>query len=87
MFRKSQNMEGPMTPKNLEPGNHQIIKIIKIIKNREHQLFFQHGKDAHRKAAKVGLNNSCRSLIWNFWEQIIFLQKYETCNVFSELIT
>ena len=33
-----------------------------------------HGKDAHRDSAKVALNDSSRSLIWNFLEQIVFLE-------------
>ena len=37
-------------------------------------LFFQHGKDAHRDSAKGALNDSSRSLIWNFVEQIVFLE-------------
>ena len=38
-----------MNPETPKPYNHQ-----------DH-LFFQHGKDAHRKVAKVALNNSCCS--------------------------
>ena len=37
------------------------------------RVFFQHGKDAHRDSAKVALNDSSRSLIWNFLENIVFL--------------
>ena len=36
--------------------------------------FFQHGKDAHRNFEKGALNDSSRSLIWSFWEQIVFLE-------------
>ena len=36
--------------------------------------FCQHGKDAHRNSAKGTLNDSSRSLIWSFLEQIVFLQ-------------
>ena len=44
--------------------------------------FSKHGKDAHRDSAKVALNDSSRSLIWNFWEQIVFL---ETCEKVSKV--
>ena len=60
-----------MTPGNLEPKNHEIIQ---IIKTRENHMFFQHGKDAHRNSAKGALNDSSRSLIWNFLEQLVFLK-------------
>ena len=65
--------EGSHDPRKPWAQNH---KIIKIIKNHENPcFFFQHGKDAHRDSAKVALNDSSRSLIWNFWEQIVFLEK------------
>ena len=51
--------------------NHKIIKIMKFI------VFFKHGKDAHRNFEKGALNESSRSLIWSFWEQIVFLEIYE----------
>ena len=51
-----------------------FCKIIEITKNHETPCFFQHGKDAHRDSEKVALNDSSRSLIWNFWEQIVFLK-------------
>ena len=41
-------------------------KIMKII------FFCEHGKDAHRDSAKVALNDSSRSLRWNFLEQLLF---------------
>ena len=60
-----------MGPGNLEPKTIKLLKSLKIIKTSG---FFQHGKDAHRDSAKVALNDSSRSLIWNFWEQIVFLK-------------
>ena len=36
-------------------------------------VLFQHGKDALRDFEKGALNESSRSLIWSFWEQIVFL--------------
>ena len=38
---------------------------------------FEHGKDAHRDFEKGALNDSSRSLIWSFWEQIVFLNVCE----------
>ena len=40
-------------------------------------MFFQHGKDAHRDFEKGALNESSRSLMWSFWEQIVFLKNCE----------
>ena len=37
-------------------------------------FFWEHGKDAHRDSAQGALNDSSRSLIWNFLEQIVFLK-------------
>ena len=61
-----------MTPGNLEPKTIKLLKSLKIMKI---DVFLEHGKDAHRDSAKVALNDSSRSLIWNFWEQIVFLEK------------
>ena len=58
-----------MTPGNLGPKTIKLLKSLKIMKIR---VFFQHGKDAHRDSAKGALNDSSRSLIWSFWEQIVF---------------
>ena len=69
-----------MTPGNLGPKTN---KNIKIIKDHENQCFFQHGKDAHRDSEKVALNDSSRSLIWNFLEQIVFL---EICEKVSKVL-
>ena len=63
----------------------QNHKIIKIIKNQENSCFFQHGKDAHRDSAKVALNDSSRSLIWNFLEQIVFSKIGEKVSKVSKL--
>ena len=70
---KNEGSHGPQGPWA------QNQKIMKIIKNHENQCFFQHGKDAHRDSAKVALNDSSRSLIWNFLEQIVFLKIVEKC--------
>ena len=56
----------------------------KIIKNYENQCFFQHGKDAHRDSAKGALNDSSRSLICDFLEQIVFLEIGETLSKVSK---
>ena len=71
--RKNEGSHGPQGP---WAQNH---KTIKIIKNHENQCFFQHGKDAHRDSAKGALNDSSRSFIWNFLEQIVFLEIDEKC--------
>ena len=65
---KNEGSHGPQGP---WAQNHKIIKIIKI---RKITYFCQHGKDAHRTSAKGTLNDSSRSLIWSFLEQIVFLQ-------------
>ena len=36
-------------------------------------LFLTIGKAPHRNSAAGALNESSRSLIWSFWEQIVFL--------------
>ena len=63
----------------------QNHKIIKIIKNNENPCFFQPGKDAHRDSAKIALNDSSRSLIWNLLEQIVFLKIGEKVSKVSKL--
>ena len=48
-------------------------------------VFFQRGKDAHRDSAKGALNDSSRSLIWSFLEQIVFLRIVEKVSKVSKL--
>ena len=48
-------------------------------------VFFEHGKDAHRDFEKGALNESSRSLIWSFWEQIVFLEICEQVSKVSKL--
>ena len=38
------------------------------------RVFFEHGKDAQHLFEKGALNESSRSFIWSFWEQIVFLE-------------
>ena len=76
---KNEGSHGPQGP---WAQNH---KIIKIIENHENQCFFQRGKDAHRDSAKVALNDSSRSLIWNFLEQIVFLKICEKVSKVAKL--
>ena len=57
----------------------------KIIKNHENHCFFQHGKPAHRSFEKGALNDSSRSLICSFLEQIVFLQIGEKVSKVSKL--
>ena len=63
-----------MTPGNLGPKTIKLLKALKIMKI---VFFIQHGKDAHRDSAEGALNDSSRSLIWNFVEQIVFLDFFE----------
>ena len=72
-----------MGPRGLGPKTIKLLKSLKIVKN---QCFFQHGKDAHRDSAKVALNDSSRSLIWNFLEQIVFLKNCEKVSKLSKLV-
>ena len=83
IFKKCQQMEGPMTPGNLGPKTIKLLKSLKIMKI---SFFFQHGKDAHRDFEKGALNESSRSLIWSFWEQIVFLKNCEKVSKFSKLV-
>ena len=59
-----------MGPRGLGPKTIKLLKSLKIMKI----FFFQHGKDAHRNSAKGALNDSSRSLIWNFWKQLVFFK-------------
>ena len=65
---KNEGTHGPQEP---WAQNHVIIKIIKIMKITS---LFEHGKAARRNSAKGALNDSSRSLIWSFCEQIVFLK-------------
>ena len=76
IFKKCQKTKGP---RGLGPKTIKLLKSLKIMKIN---VFFQHGKDAHRDSAKVALNDSSRSLIWNFLEQIEF---YNICEKVSEV--
>ena len=71
-----------MTPGNLGPKTIQLLRSLKIMKIN---VFPQHGKDAHRDSAKVALNDRSRSLIWHFFEQIVFLRIAEKVSEVSEL--
>ena len=78
---KNEGSHGPQGP---WPQNHKILKIIK--KHENPCFFFQHGKDAHRDSAKGALNDSSRSLIWNFLEQIEFSKICEKVSKLSKLV-
>ena len=60
-----------MGPRGLGPKTIKLLKSLKIMKIN---VFFEHGKDAHRNSAAGALNESSRSLIWSFWEQKVFLE-------------
>ena len=66
--------EGSHGPQGPWAQNHKTIDIIKIMKIN---VFFEHGTDAHRDFEKGALNESSRSLIWSFWEQIVFSKNCE----------
>ena len=70
-----------MGPRGRGPKTIKLLKPLKIMEIR----FFQHGKHAHRDSAKVALNDSSRSLIWNLLEQIVFLQIGEKVSKVSKL--
>ena len=60
-----------MGPRGLGPKTIKLLKSLKIMQISG--FSFQHGKDVHRDSANVALNDSARSLIWNFLEQVVFL--------------
>ena len=72
-----------MGPMGLGPKTIKSLKSLKIMKL---SCFFQHGKDARRNSAKVALNDSSRSLIWNFWGQIKFWEMYENAIFFWKYV-
>ena len=76
-------MERPMTPGNLGPKTRTLLKSLKMMKII---VFFEHGKDARRSFEKGALNDSSRSLIWAFAEQIVFLKNYEKVSKLSKLV-
>ena len=71
-----------MGPRGLGPKTIKLLNSLKIMKIR---VFVLHGKDAHRDSEKVALNDSSRSLIWSFWEQIVFLEICEKLPKVSNL--
>ena len=75
-----------MTPGNLGPKTIKSLKSVKSLKIMKTSVFFQHGKDAHRDSAKGALNDSSRSLIWNFLEQIVFLKICEKVSKIQKLV-
>ena len=80
---KNEGSHGPQGPWT---QNQKKIQIMKIIKNHEIRVFFEHGKDAHHLFEKGALNESSRSLIWSFWEQIVFLEIGEKVSKVSKLV-
>ena len=72
-----------MGPRGLGPKTIKLLKSLKIMKI---SVFFQHGKDAHQNSAKGALNDSSRSLIWSFLEQIVFLEIGEKVSKVSKLV-
>ena len=83
IFKKCQKMKGSMGPMGLRPKTIKLLKSSKIMKIT---YFCQHGKDAHRHSAKGALNDSSRSLIWSFWEQIVFLEICEKVSKVSKCV-
>ena len=78
IFKKCQKLKGPMGPRGLGPKTRKLSKSLKTMKI---SVFFQRGSDAHRDFEKGALNDSSRSLIWSFLEQIVFLRIAEKCQV------
>ena len=71
---KNEGSHGPQGP---WAQNH---KTIKIIKNYENHIF------QHQNSAKGALNDSSRSLIWSFLEQIVFLEIGEQVSKVSKVV-
>ena len=71
-----------MTPGNLGSKTIKLLRSFRIMKIR---VFFERGKDAHQHFEKGALNDSSRSLIWSFWEQIVFLRIIEKVPKVSKL--
>ena len=71
-----------MGPRGLGPKTIKLLKSLEFMKIR---VFFEHGKDAHQHFEKGALNESSRSLIWSFCEQIVFLEICEKVLKVSKL--
>ena len=71
-----------MGPRGLGP---KTIKLLKSLRTMKIIVFFQHGKDVHQHFEKGALNDSSRSLMWLFWEQIVFLEICEKISKVSNL--
>ena len=69
-----------MGPRGLGPKTIKLLKSLETMKT-----IFQHGQNAHRDSAKAALNDSSRSLIWNFVEQIVFLKICEKVSKVTKL--
>ena len=74
-----------MGPRGLGPKTKKISKLLKSLKIMKISVFFEHGKDAQHLFEKGALNESSRSLIWSFWEQIVFLEIGEKVRNLSKL--
>ena len=74
-------MKGPMGPRDPGPKTIKVLKSLKIMKS----VFFQHEKYAHHDFEKGALNDSSRSLILSFWEQIVFFKISEKVSKVSKL--
>ena len=79
-------MKGPMGPRGLGPKTKKISELLKSLKIMKTSVFFQHGKDAHREFEKGALNDSSRSLVWSFWEQIVFSKNCGKVPKLSKLV-
>ena len=66
-----------MGPRGLGPKTIKLLRLLESLKIMKIKGFFEHGKDAHQHFEKGALNESSRSLIWSFWEQIVFLRIVE----------
>ena len=82
IFKKCQKIEGPHGPQGLGPKTIKWFKSLKIMKII---VFLTIGKTPHRNSAAGALNESSRSLIWSFWEQIRCLEKCEKVSKVSKL--
>ena len=72
-----------MGPMGLGPKNQNFTK---IIKSHEKLSLLQNETDARRNSAKGALNDSSRSLIWSFLEQIVFWEIDEKVSKVSQFV-
>ena len=74
-----------MGPRGLGPKTIKLLKLFKSLKIMNIIVFLTIGKAPHRKPTAGALNESSRSLILSFLEQIVFLEICEKVSNVSKL--